>query len=407
MKKIMLMLFCATALTAAYAQTKKNTTSSVKSPALKWKFSGTQPFIASPAIDNGVVYVGGLDSTLYALDEQTGGLKWKFKTAGQIRSAVKFYNNTLIFNGGDGAFYCLDKTSGKVVWAIMSLGGILGERKYDVADYFYSEPLIHHDNVYIGSGDGRMYALNASTGSTVWIFQAGDIIHTNPVIAKERIIFGSSDGNLYALNYQNGQLLWKFKSVGHKNFPRGEMQGSPVVSGNLVFIGSRDYNLYAIDVRSGYAHWNRQFPLGWATALTATDSVLYTGTSDDKLFLALDPRTGKEIWKLDAKFNIFGPAAVSGANVYFGSQMGKLFAVNRKTGAINAIYTTEGYRKNRLNYFKEDDTFRDDIGKLISGFDSYLSMLYKIGAIYSTPAISDDVVVFSTTEGTIYCVSKT
>src|SRR5687767_14948702 len=110
-----------------------------KAPVLKWKYQIKLPFIASPVLENNVVYAGSLDSTLYALDGGTGQLKWKFKTLGPIRSAVKIDNQKLFLNGGDGSLYCIDKISGKKLWMFNTPGGILGERRYDPADYFNAD----------------------------------------------------------------------------------------------------------------------------------------------------------------------------------------------------------------------------------------------------------------------------
>src|SRR5687767_10691564 len=59
-----------------------------KLPAIHWKFKTNKPLFSSPIISENVVFVGSLDSTLYAVDLATGKGKWKFKTGGQIRSTV-------------------------------------------------------------------------------------------------------------------------------------------------------------------------------------------------------------------------------------------------------------------------------------------------------------------------------
>ena len=51
--------------------------------------------------------------------------------------------------------------------------------------------------------------------------------------------------------------------------------------------------------------------------------------------------------------------------VYVGSIWGKLFGVDKKTGAIRWSFDTDGYTSNHLKYFKPDDTFRDDIGVIL------------------------------------------
>ena len=173
----------------------------------------------------------------------------------------------------------------------------LQNARYDLADYFHSSPVVNNGVVYFGSGNGRFNAVSAENGETIWSFKAGDIIHNTPVIAKDKIYFGCFDGFVYALDIRSGQVVWKFKSVGQQYFPNGEMQGSPSTGHGSIFIGGRDYNLYAINSTGGYANWNRKFQGGWALSTTVEDTVLYVGTSDDRLLLALDARNGQEFGK--------------------------------------------------------------------------------------------------------------
>ena len=42
-----------------------------------WQFRTPQPISATPAVVNGVVYIGSWDGYEYGLDELTGELKWK------------------------------------------------------------------------------------------------------------------------------------------------------------------------------------------------------------------------------------------------------------------------------------------------------------------------------------------
>lgn len=388
--------------TSAVAQKKSSPTQTP--PPVLWKFPIKAPFIASPVSDETHTYVGGLDSTLYALELSSGKLKWKFRTNGEIRSAVSTGSNAVFLSGGDGVLYSIDKATGKVNWQFRTLGGLLGERRYDFADYFYSTPVLHQDKLFFGAGDGRVYAINPANGKMIWSFQATDIVHTTPAVSGDKVFVGSFDGYLYALNAIDGSLLWKFKSVGHRYFPKGEMMGSPVVAGNVVLAGSRDYNLYALDVNHGYCHWNKQFPFGWAMALTPNDSVIYVGTSDDRLIAAMDVATGSTRWSTPTQFNIFGPAAISSTKGYVGTLMGKLFCIDLKTGNVEWIFVTERYSQNKSKYFKADDSFRDDIGKMIKSPVDFIEMEYNVGAIFSTPSIAGNKLIVSSTDGNVYAL---
>gem|GEM_PF-474421 len=373
-------------------------------PVLAWKFSARQPFFASPVIDDGRVYVGNNDSTLYCLDIGSGQLAWKFATKGPVRSGVCVDKDRLFLIGGDSGVYCLNKGNGRVNW-VFRTGG---ERMYDQYDYYQSTPVIRGDTLFFGSGDGNIYALNSRNGALIWKFRTENVVHGKPALYNGHLYVGSFDGYTYALNTSDGSLVWKLRSLGQRFFPKGEMQFSPVVAGGLVFIGSRDFNLYAIDAEKGYCHWNRQYPRGWAPVITAThhDSAVLVGTSDDKVLLLLRTEDGREIWRADVKFNVFGASVLTAGMCYTATLMGKVFGIHLRTGAIAWSFATDSYRTGRLQYFKENDTYRDDIFSIIHSQEEYLAFLNKIGAVYSSPAADATHIVFSSTEGTVYCLKR-
>src|SRR5688572_11531824 len=374
-------------------------------PQLHWQFKSSAPFFSSPVISAGTVYVGSLDSTLYALALNSGTLKWKLKTGGAIRSSVCADGDYVYLYSGDATLYAIQKTTGKIEWTFKTKGGILGERQYDFADYFQSSPVFHNGRIFFGAGDGRVYALD-NDGKLIWSYKTNGIVHTTPGIYKESIIVGSFDGKIYALTQDKGELIWNFKTLGHRYFPEGEVQGSLVIANDLVYIGARDYNFYAIDAKSGYCHWNKSFPFGWAMAATSQDSVIYVGTSDDRVLLALEGTSGKELWRTDVKFNVFGTCIYSNKMAYVGTLMGKVWAIELKSGSVKWVYNTPGYQRHHLNFFKADDTFRDDIMNIIKSPADFIGMEYKLGAIFSSPAIAKDLMIISSTDGTIYCLKK-
>lgn len=377
-----------------------------KQPTVHWKFKSNGPIFSTPVISENIVYVGSLDSTLYAVDLITGKLKWKFKTGGEIRSTVSMDGSQLFLYSGDATLYSLNKTTGKVLWTFKTKGGILGDRRYDFADYYQSSPVFHTNRIFFGAGDGRVYAVDAKDGKLCWSFKTEDIVHTTPAIYKDRLFVGSYDGNLYSLDQEHGDLLWKFKTIGQRYFPDGELQGSLVVKNDLVYFGARDYNFYAIDAMSGYSHWNKSFSLGWAMAVTPRDSVVYVGTSDDRVVLALDGKTGRELWKTNVKFNVFGPCVYSASMAYVGTLMGKLYGIDLKGGEIKWVFSTDGYQTHHLKYFKADDSFRDDIMNIIKTPSDFIGMEYKLGAIFSSPAFFNDRMLISSTEGILYCLKQ-
>src|SRR5688572_11016572 len=376
-------------------------------PGIAWKFKTNGPVYSSAIADDQSIYVGSTDSVLYCMDISTGMLRWKFKTKGEIRSAVEIKGNFLYLVSNDGNLYSIEKNNGRLNWKFRTAG----EKKYELfsfADYYLSSPVFHNDIIYFGSGDHHIYAIRCRDGKLIWKYKTGSIVHTTPVLQNNKLYVGSFDGNFYCMDNKNGKLLWKFKTVGQTYFPKGEINGSPGVFSDKVYVGARDYNFYALDTAKGFCHWNKKFEKGWAiTTPSFKNSTLFLGTSDDHLFMAIDPKSGNVLWQTDLQYNIFGAPAFSDSLVYTGTLMGKLFALDRTTGKILWTYNTDGYTKNHLNYFKPDDSNRDDLfGNILKKNEDFLQLYNDMGAIFSKPCISGSNLIITSLDGMVYCLRK-
>ena len=54
---------------------------------VKWQFKTGGTIVSSPAVVNGVVYIGSSDGALYAVDQKSGQQKWKTGTRGPVASS--------------------------------------------------------------------------------------------------------------------------------------------------------------------------------------------------------------------------------------------------------------------------------------------------------------------------------
>ena len=174
-------------------------------PKLKWKFQTSGEIIASPTVDHGIVYVGSTDGNLYAVDAQSGLLRWKFKANARIVSSAAVWNKTVYFSSYDRNFYAIDAASGALKWkfktpaerrfAAEHIHGTYpsAEAMPDPFDFYMSSPAIWNDVVFFGSGDGNVYALNATTGTVNWTFRTGDVVHASPAVVDGSLYVGSWD----------------------------------------------------------------------------------------------------------------------------------------------------------------------------------------------------------------------
>jgi outer membrane protein assembly factor BamB len=100
--------------------------------------------------------------------------------------------------------------------------------------------------VYVGSNDGMLYALRTSgtSVSKIWAMPLGSLVVSGPAVADGVIYVGTGNGTVYALDVATGHIRW------HVPTGNNDIFSSPVVSGHIVYIGSEDGKLYAFNTGS-------------------------------------------------------------------------------------------------------------------------------------------------------------
>jgi len=83
--------------------------------ALIWKFLADSPMENVPRISDGILYIGSLNRTCYAIDAATGKLIWSVQTTASIaRFPTSFYGDYVLFPTL-GAFLVLNKNTGESI----------------------------------------------------------------------------------------------------------------------------------------------------------------------------------------------------------------------------------------------------------------------------------------------------
>ena len=78
---------------------------------------------------------------------------------------------------------------------------------YDTGDMvMFSSPAVADGNLYVGAYNGKIYCLNAKTGSYLWSYQTGYAVVSSPAVDNGVVYVGSEDNSIYALNASNGEL---------------------------------------------------------------------------------------------------------------------------------------------------------------------------------------------------------
>jgi eukaryotic-like serine/threonine-protein kinase len=390
---------------------------------IKWKFKTGGAVISTPAVSGDTAYFGSNDHYLYAVNLADGVQRWKFRTGNRVTSSPAVYNGRVYFGSYDGNFYAVDANSGEQRWKFASEGerrftgrhlhgsDPAGESMPDPFDFYLSSPTIAQDTVYVGSGDGNIYALDASSGALRWKFRTGNVVHASPAIANGIVYIGSWDSYFYAIDAQSGQERWRFKTgEDQKIANQVGIQSSATIAGGMVYFGCRDSNLYALDAVSGAKKWAFSNKGSWVISTPiALDGTLYFATSDSGLFHAVDAQTGALKYSLSFHhWPMFSSPAIAGRNLYIGSNSGTLMAIDLDKHAAAWTFSTDGANQNAAALTQKDgdpnyaaafgDNFYDD---LVIGVWKMLS----IGAVLSSPVIERDMIYFGSADGNVYAIS--
>jgi outer membrane protein assembly factor BamB len=283
-----------------------------------WQLGPVQGIWSSPAVVGGVVYVGADDGRLYALQASTGTKLWSFKAAARIDSSPTVVGGVVYVGAANGTIYAIDAARGAQLWS------------HEAGDFVFSSPAVAGGVVYIGADTiddqpaphpGALYALDAATGQELWRHDLTREVDSSPTVANGLVFVGCFDGSVYALDAATGATAWSYMTG-------GSVWSSPAVAGGVVYVGSQDASVYALDASTGAKLWSAPTGGPVDSSPAVANGVVYVGSTDplgDDL-IALDAATGDKLWGYrsgDTRGIESSPAIVDGV-VYVGT-MGSFF----------------------------------------------------------------------------------
>jgi outer membrane protein assembly factor BamB len=388
---------------------------------VKWKFPTGERIVSSPVFQDKTIYFGGDDGNIYAVDSETGRQSWKRATGGPVPCTPAVANGIVYAASYDGKFYALDAKTGAIKWKFSTEGerrfeakGIHGlqpktQTIADQFDVYLSSPVVAQGIVCFGSGDGNLYALDATSGDLKWKFKTGDVIHASPAFADGTLFVGSWDSYFYAIDAATGKEKWRFHG-GEDPLIHNQVgfQSSAAVVDGVVYVGCRDAHLYALDAKTGREKWKIFNDLSWVVVSPAVkDGKVIFATSDSSLFRVAEAATGKELLKKEDKAYMFSSPVVAGDVVLIGILNGTLQARDLKTGEPLWDFQTEMSKQNKGWILTADRKFNEPMFFTSSWREAPIVGIdrqQKMGGIFSTPLVMNGVVYFGSTDGNLYAI---
>ncbi len=131
------------------------------------------------------------------------------------------------------------------------------------------EPVVAGGVLYVGgSADEKVYAIDAATGTTRWVFYTEGPVRFAPVAWKGKLYVASDDGYLYCLSAADGRLLWRVlggpedkRLLGNERLVGSwPVRGGPVVADDRVYFSagiwpSEGIYVHAVGAIDGRPAW--------------------------------------------------------------------------------------------------------------------------------------------------------
>jgi outer membrane protein assembly factor BamB len=323
-----LWLMLAAANTSAYAQTSdnvSNSTAATTNPSLAdWtqfhrdNMQRWNPYETVLGINN----VGSLQ------------LKWKATLGGEApfsrQSSAAVVNGVVYVTAGvssspPGKLYALNASTGATLWSFATDAGV-------------TSPAVANGIVYVDGHDNdaeRVYALNASTGATLWSYSTGSLAARDAPAVANGVVYITTAGfnseghpitTLYALNASTG----------------ADGGTSPAVANGVVYFGSTKFNgfslpfntsnIYALNASTGVKLWSYTIEDEVLSSPAVANGVVYIGIEAGYLY-ALNASTGALLWSYETADAVESTAAIANGVVYFSTVGYALYALNASTGA--------------------------------------------------------------------------
>lgn len=286
------------------------------------------------------------------------------------------------------------KDIGKVLWTNKSAV------TEDEADLLGGGLAFDNGRLYVTSGRGKLYALDATTGKEIWKQGIGVSLRVAPKIGNGKVYALSVDNQLFAFEADKGMPVWSHRGA---NETAGFLAAAtPAVTDSLVVAPYSSAELHAIDLVGGQDVWSDTLLLVRRNSATGVfsgiggnpivlDDIVYSGGSSG-FFAALALINGRRMWEQNV--STLNTAWIAGDFIYILSNDAELVCLYRADGRVKWTKQLPQYTDEKKN--RDPLVWRGPVmagGQLlVAGMHgTMLSLSPKDGATTATTDIPDNI----------------
>ncbi|MER6433185.1 PQQ-binding-like beta-propeller repeat protein [Streptomyces sp900105245] len=296
----------------------------------QWRAQLPRPLSGMPISSDGVVTVPAYFGAVYGFDTKSGKKLWEVKTKDYGNGRVAATGEKLFF--ADGQYLrSLDVRTGKPRW------------KYHTA---VNESVVANNEAVFSSWGGIVQAYRASDGKRLWSTTLEDHwdgpnnTNTEMAATEDTLYLQGADGDLRTMNIATGKPGWK-KKLGADSARTGVLQ----ISGKLI-VSTKDA-IMALDAKTGKELWKSSGKIGGLNIVSDGHTLYYESyTAASHYLWAVDINSGKQKWHKTWNnnktwLNPQGNIAASSDRIYYQDGDYQLIALDAATGDVLQNYSQE------------------------------------------------------------------
>ncbi len=320
-----------------------------------------------------------------------------------------------VSRGGD--VYAVDVNTGKEIWKVDLRDTTIERSFFDgkKSALLAGGPIAGINQIFIGSENGKVYALNAETGALVWQKNIKGEVITAPAFDSGILVVNTVSGVMQAYNASNGEEIWKIEQDVPALTLRGVSQPVIASGGVILGTGKGSVNVYLLD--KGQEGWSTE--IGEATGSTELERVIDVDSAPvifgDKIYAissrgnlaAIELKSGRILWK--RQYSSYRQIAVHRNNIYLTDLRGHVYAIDRISGI-------ERWSNLSLTNRSTTGPAVIDDYVVVGDFEGYLHWLDQetgeevarhvvdSSGIYTTPTVKDNVLYSQSRDGDLQAI---
>jgi len=237
-----------------------------------WRAQLSSEVLSAPQTNGQVVVVQANDGNLFGLNATDGKQLWLYDNAIPALTlrgtAQPLLVDSVVYAGfASGKILALNAADGTLMWE-QRVGVAKGRSELERVVDVDGAPILVDDILYSASYQGRLVAVNRSTGRGIWSID--ESTHTDLAAGNGHIYLVNADGFVRAYDAISGELVWENDQLLRRRL------GAPQTFGNYLAVGDFEGYLHIFDQSSGEFVARRKVDSeGLRAPMQSADGVLY------------------------------------------------------------------------------------------------------------------------------------